>query len=74
MLSASFQESAGKFDEGARLPIADLGRNRFYRTPCYSFHQTHLPSPKLEARPNFSAESSLQCPDAYSDFSTQRIQ
>jgi hypothetical protein len=67
-----------KFDEGARLPIADLGRNRFYRTPCnqqlYSFHHTHLPSPKLEARPNFSAESSLECPDAYTDCSTQRIQ
>jgi hypothetical protein len=25
-----------KFDEGARLPIADLGRNRFYRTPATS--------------------------------------
>ncbi len=23
-----------EFDEGARLPIADLSRNRFYRTPC----------------------------------------
>ncbi len=66
-----------KFDEGARLAIADLGRNRFYRMPCnqqlYSFHQAHLPSPKLEARPNFSAESSLDCPDAYTDFSAQRI-
>src|SRR6266403_818889 len=67
-----------KFDEGARLPIADLGRNHFYRTPCNqqldSFHQTHLPSPKLEARPNFFAESSLNCPYACTDFSTQRIQ
>jgi len=67
-----------KFNEGARLPIPDLGGNRFYRTPCnqqlYSFHQTHLPSPKLEAHPDFSSESSLNCPDAYTDFSTQRIQ
>ena len=74
-LSKSLPE---KFDEGARLPIADLGRNRFYRTSCnqqlYSFHQTHLPSPKLETRPNFFAENSLDCPDAYTDFSTQRIQ
>jgi hypothetical protein len=67
-----------KCDEGARLAIADLGCNRLYRTPfnqqLYPFHQTHLPSPKLEARPNFSAESSLNCPDAHTDFSTQRIQ
>jgi hypothetical protein len=44
----------GKFDEGARLPIADLGRNRFYRTSCnqqlYSFHRTHLPSPHRRTR------------------------
>jgi hypothetical protein len=67
-----------KLDESARLAIADLGGNRFYRTPCnqqlYSFHQTHLPSPKLETRSNFSAESSLDCPDAYTDFATERIQ
>jgi len=67
-----------KCDEGARLAIADVGCNRLYRTPCnqqlYPFHQTHLPSPKLEARPNFSAESSLNCPDAHTDFSTQCIQ
>jgi hypothetical protein len=67
-----------KFDKGARLVIADIGGNRFYRTPCnqqlYSFHQTHLPSLRLETHPNFSAESSLDCPDAYTDFSTQRIQ
>jgi hypothetical protein len=34
MFSVSFQKSAGKFDEGAWLPIADLDRNRFYRTSC----------------------------------------
>jgi NarL family two-component system response regulator YdfI len=43
-----------KFDEGAWLPIADLGRNRFYRTSCnqqlYSFHRTHLPSPHRRTR------------------------
>jgi hypothetical protein len=34
MFSVPFQKSAGKFDEGAWLPIADLGRNRFCRTSC----------------------------------------
>jgi len=67
-----------KFDKGARLAIAYIGGNRFYRTPCnqqfYSFHQTHLPSPKLETHPNFFAESSLDCPDAYTYFLTERIQ
>jgi hypothetical protein len=66
-----------KFDERALLPVADLGRNHLYRTPfnqqLYAFHQTYLPSPKLEARPNLSAESSLDRPYAYTDFSTQRI-
>ena len=65
------------FDEGAWLAIANLGRHGLYRTPrnqqLYSFHQTHLPSPILEGRPNFFAESSLDCPHAYTDFSAQRI-
>src|SRR6266566_3744272 len=51
---------AEKFDECARLPIADLGSNRLHSTSLnqqlYSFHQTHLSSPKLVARPNFSAQ------------------
>ena len=67
-----------KLDESARLAIADLGGNRLYRTPCnqqlYSFHQPHLPSPKPETRSNFSAESPLDCSDAYTDFATERIQ
>jgi len=67
-----------KFDKGTRLAIADLGGNRLYRTPgnqqLYPFRQTHLPSPKLETHPNFSAESSLDCPDAYTDFATKHIQ
>src|SRR5207244_5812062 len=66
---------AEKFDECARLPIADLGSNRLHSTSLnqqlYSFHQTHLSSPKLVARPNLSAEdgrseehtSELQSPD-----------
>src|ERR1700747_2112963 len=37
---------AEKFDECARLPIADLGSNRLHSTSLnqqlYSFHQTHL--------------------------------
>lgn len=44
------------FDEYARLPIADLGSNRLHGTSLnqqrYSFHETHLSSPKLAARPN----------------------
>jgi hypothetical protein len=67
-----------EFDEGARLSVADLCRNGFYRMPCNqqldSFRQAHLPSPKLKTRPNFSAESSLDSPDAYTDFFTKRIQ
>ncbi len=67
---------AEKFDECARLPIADLGSNRLHSTSLnqqlYSFHQTHLSSPKLEARPNLSAEDSLDCPDACTNFSAQR--
>src|SRR2546429_4335198 len=67
---------AEKFDECARLPIADLGSNRLHSTSLnqqlYSFHQTHLSSPKLVARPNLSAEDSLDCPDACTNFSAQR--
>src|SRR5256884_5831117 len=45
---------AEKFDECARLPIADLGSNRLHSTSLnqqlYSFHQTHLSSPKLDRK------------------------
>ena len=67
-----------KFDEGARLPVADLSRDRFYRTPrsqqLDSFHQTYLPSPNFEAHPNFFAENSLERSDAYTDFSADNTQ
>jgi hypothetical protein len=63
MFSVSFQKSAGKFDVGDWLPIADLGRNRFLQNvlqPAALFLSSHA---RAFASPSYTVfDSNVKLP------------